>query len=318
MNTAKNLLIGVGNVYLDNNVFGVETGGVDILTVGKDYVANRKETVAGGSAVNFLSQAKALGFNVAFVGQTGNDKDGEQVKNLLAKAGINTDLMTVAKGDATSVAYNMIFSHNAEYVGFHWGGATFKLRPEQIDLSSSLITSAAAFYFGGTIKQKFIFNALPTLLKDIQQKGIITIVDPNRFSQDALTSQRDTLFAAMPYIDLYLPNEEEIKQATMTDSLDTALELAIEKGVKVVVVKLGAKGCRIKTKDVDMVVAGYAVTPVTTVGAGDSFNAGFAISYLSGKSLQQSSAVANATAALKVSQNKYPTSAEVESMCQMV
>jgi 2-dehydro-3-deoxygluconokinase len=52
-----------------------------------------------------------------------------------------------------------------------------------------------------------------------------------------------------------------------------------------VVLKLGEKGCRIKTATDDTRVSAYSVTPHDTTAAGDSFNAGFLAGFLRGKSL---------------------------------
>ncbi|MGI0060496.1 MAG: carbohydrate kinase family protein, partial [Nitrosotalea sp.] len=124
--------------------------------------------------------------------------------------------------------------------------------------------------------------------------------------------KREMLLESLQYVDCYLPNEEEIKQVAQKESLDAALEEVINKGAELIVVKMGAKGCRIKSRTEDMIIPGFNIVPITTVGAGDTFNAGFVSQYVMGKSLEECARFANACAAVKVSENKFPELSEVE------
>lgn len=305
-------LIGIGNIYLDNNVFGVNTGGKESLESGQDYLAKNSETVVGGSAVSFLMQAKKLGLSVAFCGRMGKDENGRIATSLLKEKGINADLIVTTNDDSTSMAINMNLDHNGEFVGVHWGNASRNLSVDDIDLSSPLFLNASAVYFGGTAKQERIIMSFPSLLPKIKELGPKIILDPNRFLLEAQDDQRTVILNVLQYVDLYLPNENELKQVAQTDDLDKALEIAINKGVKIIAVKLGPNGCRIKTDKEDLTIPGFQVTPVTTVGAGDTFNAGFTVKYLEGGSLEECARFATAVAAIKVSQNMMPTREEVE------
>jgi len=309
---SKNLLITIGNVYLDHNAFGINTDEKDTLEAGKEYFADRYETVLGGSAVNFAMQARRLGMQVAFLGQIGEDEEGGEIKRLLQEYNIISDLVYTTKGETTSAAFNMILSHNGEFIGIHWGSASRTLSPDQIDVTHPLFQQSKAVYFGGTAKQEKIFTSFPMILKQLQQEGIKTFIDPNRFPVTKESDSRNILLESLEFVDCYLPNEDEIKQLTRQDDLDQALDTVLKRGAKLVIVKCGAKGCRIKTDNKDIAIPGFHTTPVTTVGAGDSFNAGFITDSLNGKSLEESARFGNAIAAIKVGQNRTPNRSEVE------
>jgi sugar/nucleoside kinase (ribokinase family) len=308
----RDILITVGNIYLDHNILGVEGGGKPSLESGRDYFADHTEVVVGGSAVNFAMQATNLGMEVAFLGRVGKDPDGNEAKKLLEQKGVISDLIITSEGAITSTAYNLIFSKSGEFVGVHLGNASANLSPEQIDLNNPLFNRAQAVYFGGTVKQKRIFESFPTLFESLNKKSIKIIADPNRFPIEEQSVQREVLLDSLKYIDCYLPNEDEIKQLTDKGSLDEALDITISKGAKLVVVKMGAQGCRIRTKDRDQIIEGFRVNSITTVGAGDAFNAGFITQYLRGFSLEESAKFANAVAAFKVKKNINPSHQEVE------
>ena len=308
----ENLLITIGNVYLDRNASGIMSAGENYLRAGKEYFASSYETVIGGSAVNFAMQAVKLGMRVAFAGRVGDDEDGEEIKRLLSEKGIIPDLVITGKGDQTSVTVNVILDHNAEFIGVHWGNASRNLETSQLDLDHSLFQKATAVYFGGTAKQPHIFTSLPSLLRRLHDMGKKVILDPNRLPIDHVSDARETFLESLQYVDCYLPNEEEIKGATMQEDVDAAMNIVMEKGVKMLVVKKGANGCRVKTATEDISLPGFSVTPKTTVGAGDSFNSGFITQLLAGKSLSECARYANAVAAVKVRDTSIPTTEQVE------
>lgn len=317
-NGNKDLLIAVGNIYLDHNIFGVDNGGGRVLEVGKDYFASKSEVVVGGSAVNFAIQATKLGIPVAFLGAVGDDEEGREAKRLLEQAGVSGEMVITASGAATSVAINMVFAKTGEFIGTHYGEASINLDPEQIDFHHPLWQRAKAVYFGGTAKQKKVFKNFPHLFQSLQEMGIKVIVDPNRFSPDSQSVQSNILLESLKHVDCYLPNEEEIKQVTGKASLDEALEAVGSRGVKLVVVKRGPEGCRVKSLNNDFQVPGFLIESLTTVGAGDAFNAGFIIQLLNGKPLEECAKFANADAAIKVSKNINPTNDEVRQFLQSI
>ncbi len=85
---------------------------------------------------------------------------------------------------------------------------------------------------------------------------------------------------------VFLPNETEAKSLTAAENID---EAAIRPGRKVeaAAIKLGAEGAFGVRQSQKVRVPSIPVNVVDTVGAGDSFNAGFLYGYLQGWSLQK-------------------------------
>lgn len=83
------------------------------------------------------------------------------------------------------------------------------------------------------------------------------------------------ILTQLAYVEGYLPNEEELLQLTDKSTVDEALRVVLGTGVHFVALKLGAKGCRVRTSSDDFTVEGHKITPLTTVGAGDCCNATF-------------------------------------------
>jgi sugar/nucleoside kinase (ribokinase family) len=68
--------------------------------------------------------------------------------------------------------------------------------------------------------------------------------------------------------------------------------------VPLIVVKCGARGALVQEGAVRQQIPGIPVVPVDTIGAGDSFNAGFLSAYVRGSSAFEAARVGNITGAL--------------------
>jgi sugar/nucleoside kinase (ribokinase family) len=84
---------------------------------------------------------------------------------------------------------------------------------------------------------------------------------------------------------------------TRTNDLDAAIEI-LARQVPIVAVKCGSRGSIVQTGTDRYVAPPLRVEPVDTIGAGDSFNAGFLKAYLQGLPLGECAAAGNASAAL--------------------
>ena len=95
------------------------------------------------------------------------------------------------------------------------------------------------------------------------------------------------IWKILPLVDIFMPNENELLNIAREKRIADAVS-KIQKLVKVVVVKKGpggadayAQGKKFSAKALDLKVA-------DTVGAGDSFDAGFLYGFLNGWSLERS------------------------------
>jgi sugar/nucleoside kinase (ribokinase family) len=94
-----------------------------------------------------------------------------------------------------------------------------------------------------------------------------------------------------------LPSEGELMRMTSTESLGEALAV-MGKRVPLIVVKCGARGALVHQNGKSVTVPGLSVVPVDTIGAGDSFNAGFISAWLNGASPVEAARMGNVTGAL--------------------
>lgn len=208
------------------------------------------------------------------------------------------------------MAINLV-DKNGQFISVHYGEASKSLSAHDINLDNDLFTRCQAIYFGGTAKQPLLLRDGEGLFRELKGRNITIFYDPNRFPVQEEATDRNLLLAQLAYAEGYLPNEEELLQLADRTSIEEALDVILGTGVNFVALKLGAKGCRIKTKIDDFTVKGLKITPLTTVGAGDCFNATFIAYYLKDEPLRECAERATTAAAIKVSQNVWPDEAAI-------
>ncbi len=125
--------------------------------------------------------------------------------------------------------------------------------------------------------------------------------------------------------DIISPNETEAAEITGIEPTDLASAEAaarnlLERGPKMVIVKLGSRGALLVTADEVKHFAPFKVDVVDTVAAGDSFNGGFAVAYSQDRSLHDCVRYGSAAGAVAVTRpgagSAAPTAAEVAALLQ--
>jgi sugar/nucleoside kinase (ribokinase family) len=128
----------------------------------------------------------------------------------------------------------------------------------------------------------------------MKQAGLTTSLDTNDDPENLWANDVKTVLQS---VDVFLPNEQEACKLAGTGDLDTALE-ALSRLVPIVVIKCGAQGAIAKRGKDRFHAASLSVQPVDTVGAGDSFNAGFLHKFIRGADTQECLEYGNASAGL--------------------
>ncbi len=98
-------------------------------------------------------------------------------------------------------------------------------------------------------------------------------------------------------IDVLLPNEDEVRRIARKPTLEESLD-SLSSRIPLIVVKCGARGAVVQQGNKRSWVPPLHVEPVDTIGAGDSFNAGFLSFYIKGEDALRAAAMGNITGAL--------------------
>ncbi len=296
-------LASIGSVYLETNYLATETAGKDTIEVGFEYRSSSYTQGLGGSAVNFAVQAVALGLDVSLMGQVGDDDQGKKVLELLAAHGIRNNFVQIAHDVQTGIDTGIVLAHSGQNIQLVSGNANQRISYEDIPLEQSLFADVAAVYLGGYFKQESLYSDYPKLAKRIKEKHKYIFLDHGRVPVDVQKQKIDILRKTLEYVDGYFLNETELFGVTGESTIEPALKKVISWGPKFVVVKQGEKGCTVAQEPTIRTFSAKTVKAVSTVGAGDAYNAAFLAKYLTGSDLYQAAEYANRLASYKVAHN---------------
>jgi sugar/nucleoside kinase (ribokinase family) len=247
-------------------------------------------TAAGTAAGTSVDLVK-LGAQVTNMGAIGDDLLADLLTSMLAGYGVDTRLLARKAGLRTSATILPI-RPSGERPALHMPGATSALDLADVDLDT--IAAADVLHVGGPdVLGRFGGAPLREVLQFARGRGVVTTMDllaPG----DAQTWKR--LQPALPYVQYFLPNEDQLANLTGTADHTDAARMVLALGTEAVLVSRGADGSALITADQRIDVPAFPVQVVDTTGCGDACSAGFIIGLLHGWPIEDASWLAMAAA----------------------
>jgi len=242
----------------------------------------------GGSTCIFACQAAKLGLRVGILGRVGNDAYGRLVLQRLQESGVDTRYVVVDPNLKTGLGIALCRATGDRAI-LTYGGSLNAIYPE--DITDEFLLSGRHLHYGSYYLQTNLLPAAPAILQQAKGLGLTTSLDTN---WDPAEMWNGGLEIALRWTDLFFPNEQEALAITRTSSADEALAVLIEK-VPTVAIKLGERGVLVGQRGERLAMPVEPVAQIVdTVGAGDSFDAGFLAGWLRGLPLAECAALGNA------------------------
>jgi ribokinase len=297
-------IVVVGSINLD-----LVVGADHIPQVGETVIGNSYDTFYGGKGANQAVAVAKLGYPLAMVGNVGNDAFGTQLRTGLEDAGVDTTYVNTVEG-ASGVAL-ITTGRRGENNIVVVPGANGHFTPKQLEKAATILE-----YAGFLLTQLEIpLETVEYLAQFAERHNIPLMLDP--------APARELPGNLLRKVSWITPNEtetEELLKAKLDNndqSYYAAAESLLDRGVKNVLLKLGSHGCLIAQGSLAKErVSAFPVNAVDTTGAGDAFNAGFAVGLMRGATVARSAIFASAVAAISVTrhgaQPSMPTWAEVK------
>lgn len=224
---------------------------------------------AGGAVMNTAIALGRLGAESGFLTGLSSDLMGDVLRQTLEASKVSLDY-AVRSDRPTTLAFVKLVKGAASYFFYDENTAGRMMTLADMPI---LPASVSAYFTGGIwLAVEPCGTALEAML--LREAGLrVTMVDPNvrpGFVRDraAYTARIDRMIAAADVVKL---SDEDAEW--LYGSLDPQAILA--KGPKVVLITEGAKGATGFTARGSVSVAAPKIVVADTVGAGDTFNAGF-------------------------------------------
>jgi len=232
----------------------------------------------GGSACIFACQCAKLGLKTTGAGSVGKDSMGDFMLDCLKQGGVDTSHIRESE-DRTGLTLCLTKKGGDRSILTYMGAmdTVNKLWIEELLLKTRHIHICSYYLLKG------LQSEYPALLRKAKELGVTVSLDTNWDPEEGWDGGiRDIL----PYVDIFLPNENELMHITGQDNIQDALKYAGER-VPTIAVKCGDKGAYAYCKGTIYQGEALKVDVVDTVGAGDSFNGGFIYGFLSGLSVEE-------------------------------
>ena len=276
-----------GELNLDLILYGLP----EQLLPERELLADRMMLTLGSSSAIVAHNLSALGSRVGFQSRIGDDPMGRIAMERLSESGVDVANVRVIPGEITT-GLTVILHHEHWRNIMTYAGTISELTWDDLDLD--YLSDSRHFHFSSYFMQKALRPRVKELFRHLKSKGLTISLDTNDDPDDRWDGD---LHEVLRNVDLFLPNEREACKAAGTDDLEEAIR-KLSQSVPLLVVKLGRKGALAQKGANRITAASREVTPVDSVGAGDSFDAGFLREYLQGSDLETCLASGNLAGAL--------------------
>ena len=297
----KVLVISSANMDFVMNMKAVPAAGQTVIDAGS------YSYVPGGKGANSAVAFKRLGGNCIFCCKLGRDANGDALRQVYEKEGMDTRFIATDDSQPTGLAAIMVEENGANRIVVYPGSnATLN----RTDIDAALTSAPDALY----LQLEISHDAIVYAAQAAAEKNIPIFMD---------AGPADAAFPLeqLPKLTVFSPNETEceiftgINPASEEDCLRAAKKLLERVSATYIVLKLGGRGCYIYDGEQGYISPSFKANVVDTTAAGDAFTAGLVLHYLASNDMKQAAQYGNVVGAITVSRagasTSIPSEAEV-------
>jgi len=306
---ARKIITVVGSSNMDLVVESPRIPAIGETILGTDFFM-----VPGGKGANQAVAAAKLGIEVFFVAKLGDDLYGSKSLENFRKAGVNIEYITKTKEAPSGIALICVDKEGNNSIVVV-PGANHKLSMFDVNLAESAIKQSDAV----VCQLEIPIEVVEGTAKLAKKHNVPFILNPAPAPKEKLSD------ALLKCVDVLTPNKTEAEGMTGIkikdeDSAIKACKYLLGRGVKTVILTMGAKGLLFASSEEEIFIPRIKVEAVDSTAAGDAFTGSLAYYIAQGKTIAEAAKSANYVAALSVTkrgaQSSMPTQEEVKDFMQ--
>mgnify|MGYP001054465925 CR=1 FL=1 len=265
---------------------------------GETIIGESFKTIPGGKGANQAVASSRLGADVIMIGCIGDDNYGEVILENLQKNNVNTKYVEPVTGEKSGTAHIILAEDDNSIIVVK--GANDYVTPEYVEKALDVIKHADIVLIQQEIPEETV-EYVANICNELNVSLLLNPAPARRLSQNIIDKAS--------YI---TPNEHEA--SLLFEGLTK--EEALRKYPNKLFITEGKNGVRYFNGQSEVLIPSYQVEVVDTTGAGDTFNAAFAVALSERKNIDDSIRFANRAASLSVTkfgaQGGMPLRTEVE------
>ncbi|WP_099464704.1 carbohydrate kinase family protein [Parabacteroides provencensis] len=228
--------------------------------------------VPGGSVFNGLVSLGRIGVPVSFISEIGNDRVGEIIRKFMEKNHISTDFVDCFPDGKSPVSLAFLNDeNNANYI-------FYKDYPAQrLEVALPRINEDDIFIFGSYYSLNPVLrNRMIEFLQYAHERKAIIYYDPNFRKAHAHEAIRltPTVLENLEYADIVRGSDEDFLNLFGKTDMQTVYKEHIKFYCSRFISTHGENGVNLFTNTMNEHFDAPSIRPVSTIGAGDNFNAG--------------------------------------------
>lgn len=281
----------VGELNLDL----VLTGLPEQFEVDREHLASEFALTLGSSSAIFAHNFALLGNRVLFHSAVGDDPLGEICITRLRESGADVSRVRRFADKQTGVSVILPRAHGRFILTYP--GVMAEMRFEDLDLPR--LRASRHLHLSSYFLQRALRPRIADLFRLAKEKKLSTSLDTNDDPDDAWG---DEVIDVLQWVDVLLPNQHEACRLARTDRPTDAIAFLAAQG-PLVVMKRGASGAIAQRGTEVFEAPPVRVEARDTIGAGDSFDAGFLHQFIRGASIEECLRFANLTGAFSTTRS---------------
>jgi len=225
----------------------------------------------GGSSLNTCVTLGRLGIDVEFISEYGNDPVGDMIDTFLKENQVKTDYITRFSDGKSALALAFLDEHNNASYTFYKDFPAERLKNIPDKTSQDDIVSFCSIY----AITKAVRPNLMKFVKTAKASGSVIIYDPNFRSAHLyeLEELRPYIIENLKMADLVRASDEDMQNIFRASDPISAYD-CVKDYCSILVYTANKKGVTVLTPSGSYSFPVKKIKPVSTIGAGDNFNAG--------------------------------------------
>ncbi|WP_419892886.1 ribokinase [Oceanobacillus kimchii] len=287
------------------NITVVGSSSIDLVVTaparpkaGETIIGNDFQTVPGGKGANQAVAASRLGANVSMIGRVGKDTFGKEILSNLQDNGVSVEYVEPVTDVASGTAHITLAEEDNSIIFVK--GANDYVTSDYIRKSMDKLKEADMVL----IQQEIPEETVEFVVETCHAFEVPVLLNP--------APAREVSNRVIERATYLTPNEHEFAVMFGNENRRDVLQRYPNK----LFITEGKNGVRYYDGEKEVVVPSFEVTPVDTTGAGDTFNASFAVAIAEGKSITDAIRFANKAASISITkfgaQGGMPTRKEME------